>query len=255
MRMRHRLLMLLLAPITFLAGCKLYEAPIYQRVVTAPDAKALKVLFIGNSLTYYNDLAGLVQVFAAHEERPLYIDAVTFPLASLDWHWNHTAAREKIRQGAWDIVILQQYSTAPADDPASTVEGYAQFGREVARIGAKPLIFQNWTRANRQGDYDRMLNTYKQVQSAIGGRIAPIGEAWRIVRREHPEIKVFETLDDRHPTVAGTYLTACVLYRTLYNKPAMGLPAALPGLKLSPDVARTLQAVADQVQIDPAAQP
>jgi hypothetical protein len=247
--------MALLAPITFLAGCKLYEAPIYQRVVTTPDARSLKVLFIGNSLTYYNDLAGLVQAFAANEERPLYIDAVTFPLASLDWHWSHTAARKKIREGTWDIVILQQYSTAPADDPSGTVEQYERFGREVARVGAQPLIFQNWTRAGREGDYGRMLETYKHAQNAIGGRIAPIGEAWRIVRKEHPDIQVFETLDDRHPTVAGTYLTACVLYRTLYGKPATGLPTRMEGLKVSPEAARTLQEVADRVQIDVPVQP
>jgi len=51
--------------------------------------------------------------------------------------------------------------------------------------------------------------------------------------------------DDRHPTVAGTYLAACALYRTIYHKQAIGLPAALPGLKLSSSVALTLQQVAD----------
>jgi hypothetical protein len=241
--------MFCLAPITLLAGCRLYEAPIYQRIVTTPDARSLKVLFIGNSLTYYNDLAGLVQAFSAKEEHPLYIDAVTFPLASLDWHWNHTAAREKIREGNWDLVILQQYSTAAADDPQGTVEQYARFGAEVARIGAKPIIFQNWTRSNREGDYDRMLSTYKQVQGSIGGTFAPIGEAWRIARHEHPEIKLFQPLDDRHPTVAGTYLTACVLYKVLYGKPAVGLPVELPGLKLDAATARTLQGVADRVNV------
>ena len=250
MRLGRRLLMFVLAPLSLL-GCKLYEAPIYERVVKAPDPNALKVLFIGNSLTYYNDLAGLVQAFAAKEQHPLYIEAVTFPLASLDRHWNHTAAREKIQEGGWNYVILQQYSTAPADHPKETVEQYERFAPEVARIGAKPIIFQNWTRSGREGDYGRMLQTYQRVQGSIGGTIAPIGEAWRIVRKDHPEIQVFETLDDRHPTVAGTYLTACVLYRVLYGKPARGLPTQIEGLKLSPEVARILQTVADRVQVMP----
>jgi len=248
MRFGRRLFMLLLAPLT-LVGCKLYEAPIYQRVATKSDSRAVKVLFIGNSLTYYNDLAGLVQAFAAHEEHPLYIDAVTFPLASLDWHWNHTKARQKIAEGDWNYVILQQFSTAPADHPKETVEQYERFAPEVARVGAKPIIFQNWTHEGREADYDRMLKTYREVQGAIGGTIAPIGEAWRMCRREHPEIEMFE--DDRHPTVAGTYLTACVLYRVLYGKPATGLPVEIKGLKLKPEVARVLQRVADQVQVVP----
>lgn len=254
MPLRSRLLALALAPLSLL-GCRLYQAPIYDRAVSRPDDKALKVLFIGNSLTYYNDLAGLVQAFAAREPRPLYIDAVTFPLASLDYHWRRTPAREKIRQGHWDLVILQQYSTAPADRPRETVEQYQRFAPEVARIGAKPIIFQNWTRAGRERDYDRMAATYQQVQQSIGGTIAPIGEAWRIARRDRPDIKLFEPLDDRHPTVAGTYLTACVLYRTLYGKPAAGLPTELEGLKLAPATARALQTIADQVAIPPGTGP
>jgi hypothetical protein len=247
-RIGRGLLLIALAPVSLFAGCKLYEPPIYQRLETHPSAQTLKVLFIGNSLTYYNDLAGLVQQFSAREEKPLYIEAVTFPLASLDFHWKSTDARERIERTAWDYVILQQYSTRPAEHPRETVEEYERFARVVAGVGAKPIIFENWSRSGRDGDERKMTDTYQKVHEAIGGTIAPIGHAWRICRDTHPEIDLFE--DDRHPTVAGTYLTACVLYRTLYHKQATGLPTALQGLKLSAGIAQTLQQVADQVPID-----
>jgi hypothetical protein len=114
---------------------------------------------------------------------------------------------------------------------------------EVARIRATPIIFENWSHVDHPSDLAKMRATYQRVQREIGGEIAPIGDAWERLRNEHPDIDMF--VDEKHPTIAGTYLSACVLYKTFYHKPAVGLPPTVPGMKLDPQLAALLQRVAD----------
>ncbi len=236
-----RLLYLALLPLSLLTGCRLYEAPIYRHL--PPNPQAQKILFIGNSLTYYNDLPGLVEQLSARAARPLAEDRVTLANATLGFHWYYTSARRRLYQDAWAFVVLQEYSSRPADDPAATLADYRLWGGAVNRLGARPIIFENWPHDARESDAPAMHATYLKVQQEIGGDLAPIGPAWLLCRRLHPEIELY--VDEKHPTVAGTYLAACVLYKTLYHQPATGLPTIIAGLDLAPDIAATLQKIAD----------
>lgn len=118
-------------------------------------------------------------------------------------------AQAKIRTGQWDFVILQEFSNRPMIDPASTTKYMALFDAEIRRSGAETIIWQNWTRRGRPQDYAPMLATYRQVERATQATLAPIGAAWRECAMASPDIKLFA--GGRHPTDAGTYLTACVL--------------------------------------------
>src|SRR5262249_3281598 len=108
---RRAVLVVLAAP-ALLGGCRLYEPERYTRLALAPESPQIPVLMIGNSLTYYNDLPGLLQQFSAGEERPIYIEKIAWPLASLKDHYTGDNSREKIRAGGngkpWDIVIVQE---------------------------------------------------------------------------------------------------------------------------------------------------
>jgi len=244
---RRASLLLALLPLTFLSGCiRLWQKPIYGHLT--PAAHTQKILFIGNSLTYYNDLPGLVEQLSAAQERPLRQDNVTVANYSLALHWDLSAARKHLSEGDWNYVVLQDYSTRPLEDPDAAVKDFSKWGAEVNRIGAKPIIFENWPHImdadSGEMAMTKMHQTYVKIQSDIGGDLAPIGWAWLRCRKEHPEIALF--VDEKHPTEAGTYLSACVIFKTLYHKTAVGLPAIINGLKLDPHTAEILQKVADE---------
>ena len=79
--------------------------------------------------------------------------------------------------------------------------------------------------------------------------MAPVGLAWQQVRREHPEIGLWDP-DGSHPSRAGTYLAACVLYATLFGESPEGLSFTghVPGGEaraLQRTAARTVLSVRD----------
>src|SRR5688572_18130809 len=77
------------------------------------SAKPLRVLFIGNSYTFFNGgLGTLVQQLAlsAKHGRPLDFVEVTKGGQTLEGHWKDGRALAAIRRGGWDVVVLQEHS-------------------------------------------------------------------------------------------------------------------------------------------------
>lgn len=230
--------------LVLLGGCRIYEPPRYERLDPAADAARTRVLFVGNSMTYYNDLPGLVQQLSAGEAKPVQFAAVTVPLASLEYHWWRGKAQALMARERWDYVVLQDFSRRSVTDPQNSEKYFGLFNAEARKAGAKTIIFQNWTRAGMSGEYSAMQSTYREIQAQTQGTLAPIGAAWRMCQQEHPEIKML--VDDRHPTDAGTYLTGCVLYGTIYGKDPAALPMNLMGPKLPVEQIKLLREIASQ---------
>jgi hypothetical protein len=89
---------------------------------------------------------------------------------------------------------------------------------------------------------NRLQQAYEGLGDELHVPVAPAGLAWKQVRRERPDLNLYE--DDHHPTAIGSYLVACVLYRVLVpgsRAAGDGYSAGLPT-----DVAAYLQRVADQ---------
>ena len=74
-----------------------------------------RILFIGNSLTYSNDLPATVCAMARSAGRQVTCESVAKPDYGLEEHWNDREARQAIARG-WDVVVLQQ---GPSALPAS----------------------------------------------------------------------------------------------------------------------------------------
>jgi hypothetical protein len=80
--------------------------------VSLAQPTSLRLLFIGNSLTYLNDVPALVAALGRANRRPLVCEQVTAPDLSLEDHWRQGEAGRRITRGGWDVVVLQQRPSA-----------------------------------------------------------------------------------------------------------------------------------------------
>jgi hypothetical protein len=183
------------------------------------SGKALRVLFIGNSLTYSNDLPALFEAMAeaSGQKRPA-CRAIVFGGFSLEDHWNQGGARQAIAQGGWDVVVLQQGPSASTEGRQSLLEYTRRFSQEIRRAGARPALYMVWPSADRKQDFDGVVESYRQAAKNVEGLLFPVGEAWRGAWRLDPKLKLYSP-DRLHPTLAGSFLAALVIYEQLYGKP------------------------------------
>jgi hypothetical protein len=195
----------------------------------AEAGRTLRVLFVGNSYTYVNDLPAMLTTLAARS-RPavtLAVESVTVGGATLQSHWESTGAQARLREARWDAVVLQGQSVEPLWQPAVFGAYADRFGALATTVGARALWFATWARREGDGIYAepftggttaamtaRLESGYAMAQTRNGGALVRVGEAWRRALAARPALALHND-DGSHPSVAGTYLAACVFYGAL----------------------------------------
>jgi len=211
-----------------------------------PDGKT-HVLFLGNSYTYTNDLPGMLVQLAASGGHAIVKDQNTpggWTLgAAPSAHAVDPVSLGKLAQAGWQVVVLQEQSQIPAIPPyfsSTSLPGgktLAAKAREASSC-VRVVLFQTWGRKDGAKlcagtdpcfDYkdfgamqDALTAAYATLAQETTAEIAPVGEAWRLVRKEHPEIELFSG-DGSHPAAPGTYLAACVFYARVFGVSPVGL--------------------------------
>jgi hypothetical protein len=208
------------------------------------EQKPLRILFIGNSYTYVNDLPKMLAALAeAGKQRPVVSARETPGGCSLEKHWKDGKALKKIQAGPWDYIVLQEHSLRPLTDRPKMFEYAAKLEAEIKQHKAKTLLYQTWARQNTPERQPELSKAYLDLGKQLGARVVPVGMAWEQALKEDPK-RALHSKDKSHPSPAGTYLAACVFYATLYGKSPEGLPGRVAGL--DDTEARRLQAAAWQ---------
>ena len=202
----------------------------------APDSSRLRVLFIGNSYTYVNNLPELVTGLAESAHRSLETEMIVAPGATLQKHWEDGKAVQTIKRSRWDYVVLQEQSTLglvfqggpPINDP-KTFHQYARlFNSEIKSAGARTIFLLTWARQNLPASQALLTSAYVTIARELDAIVTPVGIAWQTASKQKPSLALHQK-DLSHPTPAGSYLAACVLYSTLYGKSAEGLTGRVIG--------------------------
>ena len=204
----------------------------------APPEDHLAVLFIGNSLTYWNDMpAMLARLLDAQGAGPVTVHSSSFPNYGLQDHWEDPRTREALARGGWDVVVLQQGPSATEGRP-SLLDFSARFAAEIRAGGATPALYMVWPSAARAFDFDGVSESYQRAAESVDGLLFPAGEAWRAAWRADSALALYGA-DGFHPSSLGSYLAALVISEQLSGRSAAGLDpgtAALVGV-VAPDSA------------------
>ena len=203
-------------------------------VSRAQPRDTVRVLFIGNSYIYTNDMPSLFKGMAIAAHRPVYVDASVIGGFSLEQHLNHQPSVDKIRQRRWDFVILQEQSvipTIPYYRDNSMYPAARRLDAMIRNAGAKTVFFLTWGRKSggRQtiGTYsspgfedyfqmqDSLSTAYRRIAIELSAGICPIGIAWKLALKTDPSRTFWYDGDDSHPSYEGTYLATCTLFSTL----------------------------------------
>jgi hypothetical protein len=192
-----------------------------------------RILFLGNSYTYVNDLPSTFAQLAWSGGHAVEVAMVANGGETLAQHAASSDSLSKIASGGWAYVVLQEQSDTPASTAAS---GYYMYpaartlADRVEHAGAVPMFFMTWAHKdgeptagqNYQAMQQAVDNSYLGIAHELRVPVAPVGYTWYLVRHDHPEIALWGD-DGSHPSKAGTYLAACVFYASVFRQSPNGL--------------------------------
>ncbi|MEI6695076.1 MAG: DUF4886 domain-containing protein [Bacteroidota bacterium] len=207
---------------------KLYSQPI----------DTVKVLFIGNSFTFANDLPLTFSQLATKAGKRVLVDNSTFGGYTLEMHLQNTSTIQKIYSQKWDYVVLQEQSQIPSFIPDRETMMYP-FAVSLDSLihdnspCSRTLFFMTW--AHKFGDQglpmgsdtyedmqQRLRSGYMTIADSLNAAVAPCGWAWRQLRQNFPSLELYSG-DNYHPNENGTYLAACTFYASIFTQSAVGI--------------------------------
>ena len=207
---------------------------------TGPDAPGpVRILFIGNSLTYTNDLPGMVEALADSAGLgPVVVRQVTYPDYSLEDHWNRGDALAAIRQGDWKFVVMQQGPSifrlnpsavyaAPIDQTRDHLLLWAsRFGDEIRQQQGIPVLYMVWPEYSARAMMPEVYQSYRLAADSAGGLFAPAGQAWSAAWARDSSLVLYAP-DNGHPAPEGSLLAALTIFGVIFDRSPIGLPAGL----------------------------
>ncbi len=257
------------------------------------QTKSVKILFIGNSYTYFNSLNVMVQEMMNVSGVPTVAERSAPGGWRLRQHFNGEVPQknppakntpEWIKSEQWDYVVMQEQSSAAVDRRGEFLE----FGKKLNDMildnnpETKVLLYQTWGRCDGMFDgygsdetrkaevlaawekrygapdeatvealKDGMQGGYDALAKATNSTVVPVGKAFK---EAGDKVDLHADEKDKkphHPSPAGTYLGACVFFKTITGKSPVGLWKKLneagKDFKVNEEDAAYLESIADRV--------
>jgi len=177
-------------------------------------SQTVNILFIGNSFTQRSDLPGLLAEMAAAQDLCVKHELISVGGASLRTHWNAGRAAKEIAKGQFDYVVLQEQSTLPVKNANRMAENVRLFDESIKRAGSKAVLYMTWARQHAPESQKAIADAYNSIGDELGAIVVPVGLAWQHFLSKHDK-PVLHDRDQSHPTLAGSYLAACVFHAAL----------------------------------------
>ncbi len=178
----------------------------------------MKILFIGNSHTFMNDMPSLVRDMVRDVTGE---DCESVMLAyggrSLKWHMSeeYFAVRYNIIHGNYDFCVMQEVAH-PMTAEEDTYENVRRITGLCRAAGTVPVIFETCAEKAMPEHQTEMNRRYRFIAEDTGSRLAPIGEAWEKAAKSS-DIELYWR-DGEHASPEGDYLTALVITKTITGK-------------------------------------
>ena len=229
-------------------------------------SQVTKVLFIGNSYTGVNNLPQLFSDLSLSLGDSVFVDSYNPGGYTFEMHVVDANTIAKINSRPWDFVVLQEQSQRPSFPPAQVAMDVYPYARQIDSLillnnhCTETVFYMTWGR--KYGDQgncafwppvctflgmqEELRNSYVQMANDNAALVAPVGRAWQSSWTQDSSINLWSS-DNSHPSIEGSYLTACVFYETILRRSCLN--ATFISSVTNP-TALFLQQIAHQIVVD-----
>lgn len=181
---------------------------------TRSASPPIHLLFVGNSLTYTNNLPELVRVVATRRGSVLEVAMLAKPNYALEDHWAEGRLQEWIATERFTHVIVQQGPSSQEDGRQMLLEYGARIQSLCVKHHATLAFFMVWpSRVNAQ-TFPGIINHYREAATATGALLCPVGEVWKAYMDSTQDYSYYGP-DGFHPSRKGSEEAARVLVESL----------------------------------------
>ncbi len=175
----------------------------------------MKVLFIGNSHTYYNDMPEIFAEMCRQKGIDCHVAMLAHGGWKLSQHVQEPDVRFNILYGNYDYVIMQDHAH-PFLGKEELCPAVKKLNEWIKDSGAVPVLYMTWEQKENGEQQPVMSAAYRETARETGSLLAPVGDIWWEKLRENPDLPLFGP-DGQHATEKGSRLAAEILLQTILD--------------------------------------
>ena len=207
-------------------------SPTLDPTLSPTRASSTTVLYIGNSLTFFNELPEMFARLASSGGYDVDVAMSAWGGSTLSAHISSQMTQGMIDQREWDYVVLQEESDIPTIVELRKEQMYPAIRTLEEKIGENggiTILFMTWGRrgglpGDGYQDYLAMQaqvhDGYMEIANELELRVAPVGMAWQEGILLDQQLDLWQS-DGIHPSEVQRSTWYC--------------PAHLPNLQPGPD--------------------
>lgn len=173
-----------------------------------------QLLFVGNSLTQYNNLPGLVKKIYNETGKSVSITTLLKGGTGLEDHWNSEELQPEINSGFYDYVIVQQGPSSQEYGRWSLMTFGGLIAESCNENSAKLAFFMVWPSRTYYSTFDGVIQNYTDAAAATNSILCPVGRVWKN-HFDQTEDFSYYGVDGFHPSLKGSQVAAEVIVQSL----------------------------------------
>ncbi|MBR0140608.1 MAG: hypothetical protein IJM17_10045 [Firmicutes bacterium] len=178
----------------------------------------MKVLFIGNSHTFFNDMPiSFSRMYGQLTGTDAEVTMQAYGGRTLKWHYDEfMSLRFALEYGGYDCCVIQQQAH-PFPGEEETAPYMEKIVAMCRSVGTEPVIYMPWAEKKLPENAARHSALYRKLAEKEKAMLAPVGELFERARNERPDIDLYFK-DGEHASPLGDYMIACCFAALLSGK-------------------------------------
>lgn len=185
----------------------------------------MKVLFLGNSHTFYNDMPQIFANICKERGKDVQVAMQAHPGVTYGWHYSQlTELRFALMHGGYDYIVMQQAAHSPCPSKEETLEDAGKIIELARKCGVTPIQTMPWAEKRDPNHQKEMYDIYNTLSEKYGVELTVAGNVFEDVFYNHPEIDMYWR-DGEHASPYGSYVIAMATYAAIFGESVKGLKA------------------------------
>lgn len=178
--------------------------------------KPVSILFVGNSLTYVNDLPGKLKQIAHEKGKRVVTDMLALPDYALTDHLADGKLQQMIMTGQFTYLVVQQGPSSQTEGRALLREAATELKKLCEVNRTKLAFYMVWPAYQNYQHFNAVIKNYTDAASSVNAILCPVGLKWKAYIDKTGDISYYGS-DQFHPSPKGTQLAAEIIYHSLFQ--------------------------------------
>ncbi len=183
----------------------------------------MKVLFLGNSHTFFNDMPQIFKNICAEKGKDVEVGMLAHPGVTYGWHFKQfTDLRFALMWGGYDYIVMQQAAHSPCPAKEETLEDGGKIIDLARKMGVTPIQTMPWAEKRDPDHQKGMYDIYNTLSEQYGVKLTVAGNVFEDVFYNYPDIDMY-FVDGEHASPYGSYTIALAAYAAIFGESVKGV--------------------------------